>query len=140
MRPLCSTSSLVVRSLSRTLIGSCALTRHLYRWSRCVKSMMELTPASRNRRNCHRITCVSDDDRIEAPMMLPVAKAVKWVAAQVTSKLQNGTEKTTVCMRGEKGQQKQVPGTERGVIECPDVDIVCHGRPCRNGGIPKYGV
>ncbi|CDJ49429.1 hypothetical protein, conserved [Eimeria brunetti] len=87
-----------------------------------------------------QIMCVSDNDKIEAPMMLPTSKPVKWVAAQVISRLPNGTEKTTVCMRGEKGQEKPAPGSTRGVIQCPDVDILCYGRPCKNGGVPRYGV
>lgn len=95
---------------------------------------------SRREGACHRIMCVSDDDRVEAPMMLPTSKPVKWVAAQVISRLPNGTEKTTGCMRGEKGQEKQVPGLPFGIIQCPDVDLVCQGRPCKNGGVPKYGI
>lgn len=89
---------------------------------------------------CHRILCVSDDDRIEAPMMLPTSRPVKWVAAQIISRMPDGTEKATVCMRGEKGQQKSAPHLVAGAILCPDVDAVCFGRPCQNGGVPKYGV
>ena len=102
--------------------------------------MMTVSRASTHGGACHRIMCVSNDDRVEAPMMLPTSKPVKWVAAQVISRLPNGTETTTVCMRGEKGQEKQVPGEPLRIIQCPDVDLVCYGRPCRNGGVPKYGM
>ncbi|XP_026192482.1 uncharacterized protein LOC34618494 [Cyclospora cayetanensis] len=88
---------------------------------------------------CHRLLCISDDDRIEAPMMLPTAKPTKWVAVHILSRVPDGTEKTTVCMRGEKRQQKQVIGLAEP-FECPDVDVVCYGRPCRNGGVPKHGM
>ncbi|CDI81974.1 hypothetical protein, conserved [Eimeria praecox] len=109
-------------------------------YEKCVKAMMRHSRADDHKGACSRIMCISDDDRVEAPMMLPTSKPVKWVAAQVISRLPNGTEKTTVCMRGEKGKKKQVPGLPLGVIQCPDVDLVCYGRPCRNGGVPKYGM
>ncbi|KAL8439593.1 hypothetical protein Efla_003806 [Eimeria flavescens] len=111
-------------------------------YAECPNSTMNLLhpPTRPTRTSCSRIVCVSDDDKMEGPMLLPTSKTVNWVAAHIISKLPNGSEKSTVCMRGENGQKKALPYLGGAVLECPNIDEVCFNRPCKNGGIPKYGV
>lgn len=111
-------------------------------FGRCSSGIKEsfVGPTRPTRFECHRALCLSDDDRFEAPMMLPTSKAVKWIAAHILSRMPDGTQKSTVCMRGERGRKKMAPYLFNGALECPDIDAVCSGRPCKNGGIPKYGM
>lgn len=120
--------------------------RHLgvvYERCRCLRSNITLSneyTLSNMTSGCYRILCVSNNDEIEGPLMIPTTKVNKWVAAQIIGRLQDGSEISKVCMRGERGLKKSFSAETAGAFICPDVDAVCYGRPCLNGGVVSFGV